>query len=560
MSETAELRAQTPVKVRAGKARKKKFIKKVVSWVLVLAILAGGGFALYRFLQTDGEVLGEIYATEAYLGSIQSKVSGSGVARSTESAAITLPQGGVVEEVLVSQGMMVMAGQPLYTVFSQSAQDTLDEAAEAVTALALELSDLQDRMQELVVRAPFAGKLTEVRTLTPGEVIYAGETVAQLVNDRQLRLTQYFSYAYENTVFPGQQVMVSVPAVMNNYPGTVEAINKVSYVSPEGGVHFELTVIFDNPGTLTAGMTASAVITGTDGLPVYPYEAGTLSFVDQQPVQATLDGSVESVELLRNYASVQAGDVLFRQGAERLEAAIEEKKQEVVAARAAWDAAKAAMQDYSAVAPIDGTVTSCTLVEGNTVKAGETVIIITNNATMEVTINVDDRNIAFVRPGSNVELDWNGQFFMGTVTGIDMSGAQQGMGMTSYPVTLSVENYGGQLMDGAWLQYSFVTSESGECILVPTTSVQYFSDKEGNRQSVVFVKRDSRPENVPELELPQVEEGRKRRFPTEEEGYYPVIVETGLSDAQTVEIVSGVSAGETVFVNFTVVDNSGSWS
>lgn len=74
--------------------------------------------------------------------------------------------------------------------------------------------------------------------------------------------------------------------------------------------------------------------------------------------------------------------------------------------------------------------------------------------------------------------------------------------MTSYPVTLTVDNVDGSLMDGAWLQYSFVTSESADCILVPTTSVKYFSDMDGTRQSVVFVKRDSRPDDVPELELP----------------------------------------------------------
>ena len=107
-----------------------------------------------------------------------------------------------------------------------------------------------------------------------------------------------------------------------------------------------------------------------------------------------------------------------------------------------------------------------------------------------------------------------------------------------------------------WLQYSFVTSESADCILVPTTSVKYFSDMDSTRQSVVFVKRDSRPDDVPELELPEVAPGEKRTFPSEEEGYYPVIVETGISDTQNVEIVSGIQEGDEVFVNYTVTDGS----
>lgn len=50
--------------------------------------------------------------------------------------------------------------------------------------------------------------------------------------------------------------------------------------------------------------------------------------------------------------------------------------------------------------------------------------------------------------------------------------------------------------------------------------------------------------------------GEKRTFPSEEEGYYPVIVETGISDTQNVEIVSGIQEGDEVFVNYTVTDGS----
>ena len=211
------------------------------------------------------------------------------------------------------------------------------------------------------------------------------------------------------------------------------------------------------------------------------------------------------------------------------------------------------------MAPIDGTITSCSLSEGAEVKSGDTVVIISNTTTMLVTIQVDDRNISFIKPGDMVELNWNGNSYMGAVTAIDMGGAQSGQGMTNYPVTLSVDNFDGSLMDGAWLQYSFVTSESADCILVPTSSVKYVSDLEGNRQAVVFVQREERPDDVPELDLPTVEPGQKRQYPSEAEGYYPVIVETGISDAQNVEITSGVQEGDMVFVNYTVTDMGSSW-
>ena len=109
------------------------------------------------------------------------------------------------------------------------------------------------------------------------------------------------------------------------------------------------------------------------------------------------------------------------------------------------------------------------------------------------------------------------------------------------------------------LQYSFVTSESEACVMVPTACVQYFSDMDGNRCPVVFVQRESRPDDVPELQFPEVQPGQKRTYPTEEEGYYPVVVETGIADTQNVEIKSGVQEGDTVFLNYTVTQGGDSW-
>ncbi len=57
--------------------------------------------------------------------------------------------------------------------------------------------------------------------------------MATLVNDKKLKLSLYFSYAYENDIAVGQSVSVSIPAVMDSFNGTVEKINKVSYISPE---------------------------------------------------------------------------------------------------------------------------------------------------------------------------------------------------------------------------------------------------------------------------------------------------------------------------------------
>ena len=172
---------------------------------------------------------------------------------------------------------------------------------------------------------------------------------------------------------------------------------------------------------------------------------------------------------------------------------------------------------------------------------------------MLVDITVDDRNISFINQGMTVELtDYNQNVFMGTVTSINMGGAESKNGMTTYPVTLEVDNSAGTLYDGAWLDYSFVTSEADNCIVVPSQAVIYVSDTEGNPYTVVFVQAEEKPENAIDIEIPEVTEGETPQYPSPKDGFYPVPVTTGLSDNYNVEIKEGLQGGETVFQAYIV--------
>ncbi len=249
-----------PVKKPIKPRRKKKAVKTAIALGVTAAILGAGGLALYRFLNSDEEGPGEIWAQPAQIGTIQSTVSGSGTARAKESAAITLTQSGTVQEVFVTGGQTVMAGEPLYTIYSQAAEEAVTDAQKKVDDLLKDMADLQEDAANLTVRAPFAGKLQNVEEFELDQDVTKGTKVAELVNDRKLKLELYFSYAYEDDIRVGQAVDVSVPAVMGTFTGRVEKINKVSFISKEGAVHFQAVIVFDNPGTLTAGMVASAVL------------------------------------------------------------------------------------------------------------------------------------------------------------------------------------------------------------------------------------------------------------------------------------------------------------
>ena len=534
------------------KFNKRKVRQAVIAGAVVVA-LAAGGFLLYRFLTKQDSASSEIQTQAVQYGTIQSKVTGSGNAKAKESAAITLTAGGTVQEVFVSPGDTVTAGQPLYTIFSQEAQDQVTQAQTQVDNLNKEMSALLEDANNLTVRAPFAGKLINVKECQPDQEVAKETAVATLVNDKKLKLSLYFSYAYENQIRTGQSVQVSIPTVMGTYTGTVEKINKVRFISPEGAVHFEVVIAFQNPGTLTAGMDASATLTASDGSAIYPYENGKTEYYETREIVTKAAGPVVSQGNLMDYADVSAGEALLTLGSSTIDEDIMAKQKEIDEAQKKLADAQKGLADFNAVSPIDGSVTSCTLTPGMEVKSGDTVVTISNTTNMVVDITVDDRNIAFVQPGLTVELsDWNGNTFIGTVTAINMGAAESQNGMTNYPVTLTVDNQDGSLLAGMYLDYSFVASQSDDCMMVPMQSVKNIPGEDGSTDSVVFIRADKRPENAVDLEIPEPEPGQPPMYPSPEDGFYPVKVETGLNDDYNVEIKSGLNGDEEVFVNYLV--------
>jgi len=529
--------APAPAKTPAKKHKKRK-VRNIIITVIVVAALAVGGFLLWKFLKEDDEEKGEILTDTATRSSIQSKVEGSGMTKAKDSATITLGASGTVAEVYVAEGQMVTQGQPLYRITSPTAEEEVVTARETLTNRQEELDDLYAELNELTVRAPFDGQLLDVTSFTVGDDVSKGTAVATLVDNTRLKLSLYFSYAYEKDIYVGQKADVSVPAVMNTFSGTVEQVNMVRRVAPEGAVLFEAVIVLDNPGTLTADMTASAVLADSAGTPIYPYESVKLAYYRTITITTKAAGPVEQVSLL-NYAGVKSGDVLLVMGDLDTASSIREKQKEVDDAAANLAEAEEALSNFNAVAPIGGTVISCALTPGLEVKSGDTAITISDTSVMTVEISIDERNVSYVKPGMSVDLDQWGTIYNGVVESVGQQGAGQS-GISTFPAIVKVENSSGQLMSGMYVTYSFVASQSDNCLVIPIQCVRYVNDENGEPATVVFLQRDSAPENAVTLdssvEIP--------------DGFYAVPVKTGLSDTYNVEITEGLTDGDVVFTNY----------
>ena len=529
---------QKPEKKKKQRKKLSKKQKRIITLVVVLAVAAAIVTALSKFL-SGGEGEAEIMTQPVGYGSITSTVEGSGTAKAKESKAINITTAGTVLDVFVNEGDQVQAGTKLFTIDSPNARTAVDKARQDVEARQKEVDQLIEAGDNLTVRAEFAGKLIEVKDIPEaGEEIGSGTPLATLVDDRTLKLEQYYSYAYESDIYPGQSVTVSIPAVMEQLPGRVAEVNKVSRISPEGSRLFQVMIELTNPGTLGADMAASAVIEA-NGQTIYPYEQGTLKYNRSIDVATKVSGKVEWEHIL-NYMDVSAGQELMRITGDKNDVELYNAREALKTAEEDLKKAEENLANLNAVAPISGTVIGLAITPGMEIQANTAVISIADTTTIQVTAQVDERNISYIKAGMFVDINQWGNTYSGFVETVSLN-PEYVNGAAMYPATILVDNTEGQMYTGGSVTYSLVASESENCLVLPIQCVKYVPDPEtGENLSVVFVETAERPENAVDVDISSLN--------VPEEGFFAVPVETGISDKYNVEILSGVNEGDIVFM------------
>ena len=516
-----------------GMPRKKR--RKTVRLFVLLLILIAAGLGIRYFLsQKSGGEQTEVLTAVVQYGSITSTVDGSGLTKAKDSETITIATTGTVSEVYVNEGDTVEPGTPLFVIDSDAARTAVDKARQDVLGREKQLNALLKDVAGLNLAAGYPGKLLETVDLNPGDEITKGQKVAVLADDTRLRLTQYYSYAYEGMIHQGQQVDVSVPALMSALPGTVEAVHMVSRITPEGTKLFSADILVENEGALSAEMAASATVS-VDGETVYPYEPGKLEYFRTGDLNSTVNGTVLSSSLV-DFLQVSAGQVLVRIDGEDSEAEIFSAQQSLEEAQKELETAEKNLANCSAVASIAGKVIGLTMKPGDEIAANTTVVTISDTSSLIVNATVDERNVSAVEAGTMVELDQWGTPAMGMVESVSLSSTINN-GVATYPMVISVDNAEETLQVNSYINYSLTASENDNCLVLPLQSVRTVSTEEGETLTVVYVKGD-RPENT--VEGIMADE-------TIPEGFWPVAVEIGISDNYNVEIKSGVEEGTEVF-------------
>ncbi len=529
-------------------------VRRGAALLLVLALAAGaalGGKALFF----SGEEQTPLTEQTTY-GSLSTTLSGTGTTMPADSVTYTTASEAEITGVYVSAGDTVEVGDLLYTQDDSELDDQIEEYQDQITEQENQLDDYQEQLAQLqeeiaalTVKAPFAGRITDV-AVDVGDNVAAGTKLATLVDDSQMCLTQYFSYAYEDQVYVGMKAGVSVASLMLNQEGTVTDIQMVDRVTAEGTHCFAVTVTLDNPGAFTEGMTGAGYLVADSGEKLYPSVEGELEYRRSQDLTAEVGGEVTGIGAA-DYEQVSAGAVLvqldgadYQKQVESVNKQIAQTREKIAQLQEKIAETEEKRSDYAVTAELAGKIIMVNVREGESPReAGQTAVVLYNLDSMTITANIDELDIDGIAMGMEVDITQSGAesdtHYTGTVTEISYE-ATNSNGVAYFPITITIPS-GGALSAGVNVSYSITVGDESEGVLAPIAAL-----KSTSQGTCLFVKADAAPDNAVELEDGVVPDG-----------FYAVPVETGVSNSQYVRILSGVEEGVEVFTRYQQAAPSG---
>lgn len=226
MSENVTLKEE---KQKKPNRKKRRTVRKIVTLLIVLAILGGTGFLIFRKLRSDYTVTYNGYT--ATTGTISNSLSYSGSVQLIDNATYTASDAAKVREVYVAERDRVKEGDKL-----------------------VRLSD------GTTVTAEFDGTVNKV-SVEKGNEVKKDETLVQVTDFDHMQISFRVGESDISEVSPGQSVRVTVASASASYEAKIDSIDYSSY-SGNNVAYYTALVKVDTSGTTSIypGMQATVTI------------------------------------------------------------------------------------------------------------------------------------------------------------------------------------------------------------------------------------------------------------------------------------------------------------
>lgn len=481
--------------------------------IVVAVVAAGAGLQLVatmRRVSPAGHLPAQESAVQVKESDLEVTVFAAGRVQFRDPVPVRAEGSGILRQLHVATWDTVSAGQELGVLEDPEEGFVRREAELELERVALDRESLARKKEELQVRAPLSGTITELLA-EPGRDVQPGDVLAR-IRSSHLEVRVAVTKAVLPHAQVGKTVDVWLPEFLFSVKGTIREVDRAGRPAGAGAILHDVIVQVENPGGIPPDTVAEVRF---DGFPAS--QPGKLA-LKQEDVKAPRAGKLDSWHVAQGDA-VEKGQVLAAlvdAGLEEEERALALREEQARLALARQDAARARRK---VVAPVGGVVTRVPVQPGESVSPG-TIVAEIAVGKPQVLLTVTERDVPRVRAGEPVRLQVDAfpqQTFTGLVREVGAEGKGAG-GNTDFEVWVEVGPDTPPLRPGMSATADIVVEERRRVLVVPATALQ----DDGGRTYVWVV--------------PAAGSGDPQRRQ----------VQVGLRSENSVEIVSGLRVGEMV--------------
>lgn len=508
------------IKAKLKKFRPKKWM--VVTSVIVIICVAGGIF-LSAFRKNKAKEAMSQLSNEATVSrqSIVSSITGTAVVMPKDQYSITSLVNGDILSADFEQGDMVNEGDVLYRIDASDAENSIESAEIAVERSKNNYDKAVSDQSDLTVRSDVSGVIKKLY-IKKGDSVTANAQIADIYDDSVLLLTVPFNESDIPQLFTGANATIRISGTSDTLNGTITEIKGASYAKDGNMLVRDVVIRVDNPGTLMVTDTAVASVGN-----ISCNDTGTFEYITEKTITAKAAGDVSALYVSEG-GKVSSGGVIAQLSSDTVSESIKSNALSLKESQLSKENAQKKLEDYTITAPISGTVVEKNVKAGDKLdnsNASTVMAVIYDMSSLEFELAVDELDIKNVALGQSVTITSDAlenKTYHGEVTNVSVSGTTEN-GVTTYPVTVEILDFDEELLPGMNIDVEIVTSQVENVLSVPVSAV--------NRGNNVYVKGEKTDEND--------------RAP---EGYKTVQVETGVYNDELIEITSGLSEGDVVYV------------
>ncbi len=488
-------------KVAAEKKRKKRKGKSGRTVIVLIVVLAAllGGFFLYKKKTSSQKSQGDQSVSTATVKrtDISSELTASSSLSPKDTYEVTSLVEGEVIEANFEEGDVVEKGQVLYRIDASSmdsdlssAQTSLQRAKESAQTAQSDYAEETARIAGNTYRSTASGYIKTLY-IKEGDKVNNGTKIADLYDDSVMKITVPFLSGEAAEINVGDEAAVTLEDTGEQISGTVTVVSSMEETLSGGRLVKNVTVEVSNPGGLTTDTAASVTVDGF----VCSAE-GTFKAKTETTLSVELSGnkSLEIENLLIHEGSyVDKNSDLFQVTAKTAEEYLKEFKDAVESADDNLENAENKLSNtqdsvdgYTITAPISGTVITKNVKVGDKISKSSsgttTMAVIYDLSTMTLEMSVDELDVSSIKVGQSVEITADaveGETFTGTVTNVSLQSSYSN-GVTNYPVTVTLDDTG-SLLPGMNVDAKIILDSSENALVIPASALM-----RGNR---VYVKK-----------------------------------------------------------------------